>query len=278
MKEKQPFFLVVEPQEHGAYLEHFPRECILTLPFRDRGSVIPARNWIKEHSIKNGDRRHWQLDDNISYAGRRWKGYRIRCDCRTALYAAEQFIDRYQNIAVGGLNYEMFVVPGSPMPPFALNVHVYSCSLIQNDIPHTWRGRYNEDTDLCLQVLADKWCTVLFNAFFIKKIRTMLIKGGNTDTLDYKDDGRVKMARALEREWPGVSETKRRFRRPQHVIAYNWRKFDTLLERKADINIRPGVDEFGMRLVKLRELKNDPGEPFRDVVDEHIRRYGEDPD
>lgn len=43
----------------------------------------------------------------------------------------------------------------------ASGVHVYSCTLILNSIEQRWRLLYNDDTDLCLQVLAAGWCTIL---------------------------------------------------------------------------------------------------------------------
>ena len=69
-------------------------------------------------------------------------------------------------------------------------MHVYSCTLVLNSIPHRWRGEYNEDTDICLQVLADGWCTILVNAYLAKKTHTMKTSGGNTDVL-YQGDGRL---------------------------------------------------------------------------------------
>lgn len=257
-----PFHLVVEPQEQERYASRFGDERLLILPFSDRGSVIPARNWIKEHATAGGHARHWQLDDNINMIMRLWRGKRIRCRSGVALAATEDFVDRYENIAVAGLNYMMFVVTNSAepasMPPFYLNVHVYSCCLILNTLPYGWRGRYNEDTDLCLRVLADGWCTVLINVFNAQKIGTMVVKGGNTDELAYLGEGRVKMARALERRWPGIVTTRRRFRRPQHVV--NWRKFDTPLKRRADVDWealkRGGPNEYGMELKQVGPIKS----------------------
>src|SRR3972149_3358983 len=101
----------------------------------------------------------------------------------------------------------MFVPDKRQVAPFFLNTHVYSCLLILNSLPYRWRGRYNEDTDLCLQVLSAGWCTVLINAFMVDNMPTMTMRGGNTEEL-YQDDGRLKMARHLERLWPGVVETK----------------------------------------------------------------------
>ena len=41
---------------------------------------------------------------------------------------------------------------------------IYSCNLIRTDIPYRWRGRYNEDTILSLDILRGGHCTLLFNA------------------------------------------------------------------------------------------------------------------
>lgn len=247
-----PFRLVVEPYEREKYAIRFREERILVLPFTGKG-LIDTRNWIKERSIKEGYERHWQIDDNIADIQRFYRGERLHCRAGVALAATEDFVDRYENIAVAGLNYVMFGI--APKKPFLLNAHVYSCSLILNSIPHRWRSFYNDDTDLCLQVLADGWCTVLFNAFMIQKKATMEVKGGNTDI--YYGDGRLKMARSLERLWPGVVETKRRFNRPQHVIHNSWKKFDTPLKRKPGIdfdNMQP--NEYGMKLKQLKPIKS----------------------
>lgn len=258
-EDKCPFHLVVEPQEEDAYRQRFPQASVLVLPFANLGQgSIPARNWIKAHATEAGHKRHWQIDDNCECIKRVYAGKRLRCVAGVALAAVEDFADRYENVAVAGLNYGMFVAdkalfPGSGVPPFTLNTHVYSCTLTLNETQHQWRGRYNEDTDYCLQVLADGWCTVLFNAFVIKKLRTMTMTGGNTDQL-YQGDGRLKMARSLERMWPGVVETKRRFGRPQHVV--NWKKFRNPLKRRTDIDWEAlenaGSNDYGMVLKRVK--------------------------
>lgn len=254
-RENVPFKLVVEPQEEEKYAETFARENILVLPFRDLGSVIPARNWMKDHATAEGHERHWQLDDNIQFIYRWYKGHRLHCPAAPALRAVEDFTDRYENIAISGMNYGMFGV--TQAPPFQVNARVYSASLISNALPNRWRGKYNEDTDMCLQVLADGWCTVLVNVFLVHKIWTMVVKGGNTDEI-YKGDGRLKMARALERLWPGVVKVRRRFQRPQHVV--DWSKFTTPLKLKEGIDLEELAatpDEYGMKLVVTGEVKRE---------------------
>ena len=196
-----PFRLVVEPQEAGAYAEIYGRDRLEVLPFSNLGlGSIPARNWVWEHSRQGGHARHWILDDNIKHISRRYQGYRIRCNAIPALRASEDFFDRYENVAIGGLNYTMFSFKGiessdgKGRPPYLLNCHVYSCLCIDNEIPFRWRGRYNEDTDLCLQVLSAGLCTVQLNVFLIAKVQTLKMKGGNSDQL-YQGDGRLRMAR-----------------------------------------------------------------------------------
>lgn len=256
-RDRCPFYLVVVPSEEEAYRREFPDAEILVLPGEDL-RLLGTRLWIREHSEAAGHERHWQLDDNAQDIRRLYRGRRIRAAAGLALRTVEDFVDRYENVGVAGLNYQMFVTPQT-RDPYFLNVHVYSCSLIWNRMPHTWRLLYNDDTDLCLQVLSGGLCTVLFNVFMFDKVPTMTVRGGNTDDL-YQGDGRLRMARALEREWPGVVTTKRRFRRPQHVVKGSWKHFDTPLIRRPDVDFSalPPVDEYGAELRAIREVRS-PG-------------------
>jgi hypothetical protein len=241
-----PFHLVVEPQQADEYVAAFGAEHVLVLPYSDLGlGSVPARNWIWEHAVERGATRHWCLDDNIRGIKRVTGGRRLHCPAGPALAAVEDFTDRYENVALSGLNYSFFAF--ADVPPFYVNTHVYSCILIRSDLPNRWRGKYNEDTDLCLQVIADGWCTVAVNAFVIEKVATMRMKGGNTDDL-YAGDGRLRMARELAQRWPGIVTVHRRYGRPQHYV--NWRQF------RAPLRLRPGIvlddmepSEYGLRLV-----------------------------
>lgn len=64
----QPYRIVVEPQEYDNYAAVIDPKKILVLPFSNLGQgSIPARNWIWEHSIAEGHKKHWILDCNIRY-------------------------------------------------------------------------------------------------------------------------------------------------------------------------------------------------------------------
>jgi hypothetical protein len=250
------FKIVVEPAEYDNYKKVFGSDILLLLP-ENNLKLLGSRLWIREHSIKNGFDRHWQFDDNIRWIYRRYQTKRIRCNAGIAIRACEDFTDRYTNIGISGMNYEMFAPDTGKMPPYQLNCHVYSASLISNRMPYKWRLYYNDDTDICLQVVTNNMCTVLFNAFLIKKMRTMTLKGGNTDDL-YKADGRLKMARSLEAMWPEYVTTRYRYGRPQHVIKDSWRCFKTPLIRRPDLDWDnlPAVNNYGMTLKKMKEIKS----------------------
>lgn len=249
VRDRIPFRLCVEEPQAEAYATEFG-DHVEVVPFVDEGPIV-VRNWIWEHALASGAERHWILDDNIRAVQRWHQGARNACDSHVAFSEVEEFTDRYTNIAIAGMNYVMFA--SGTQPPFLLNTRVYSCLLIRNDLPYRWRGTFNSDTDLSLQVLSGGWCTVLFNAFVVEKITSMKMAGGNTER--YAGDGRLEMARELERAWPGVVEVKRRYNRPQHVVRFGpLGGFDTKLERRTDID----WDAIEAREVPLAQRRTRP--------------------
>lgn len=246
-----PYFIVIEPQEYDLYASVIDNKKILTLPFSNLGQgSISARNWVWEHSISTGAKRHWILDDNISGFFRLNLNLKTPVSDGTIFRAAEDFVDRYDNIAKAGLNYFMFASRKTVVPPYYLNTRVYSCILLSNDIQYRWRGRYNEDTDLSLRILKDGWCTILFNAFLASKETTMTMKGGNTDELYAGDDGRLKMVESLVEQHPDVARVTWKWGRWQHHVDYSRFRRNRLI-RKPGIIVPKGIDDYGMNLEQL---------------------------
>ena len=259
-----PYRIAVEPQEYEQYAAVIDPAKILALPFSNLGQgSIPARNWIWEHSLGAGHKRHWILDDNIYYFLRYHRNRHYIVSGSGIFAACEDFVDRYENAKLAGMQYDMFIPQARPQwPPFYLNTRVYSCILIDNSLPHRWRGRYNEDTDLSLRVLKDGHCTVLFNAFLCKKRPTMTQKGGNTDEL-YQGDGRLEMARSLQEQHPDVVSVTWKYSRWQHQVDYSPFKRNKLIRRK-DAIVPPGHNNYGMRILDMEEytpsdLSNEEG-------------------
>jgi len=187
-----PFFVVVEPCDAESYAPLVKRDQLLVLPFENLGQgSIPARNWIWAHSRAIGARRHWLIDDNIVRFYRMNFNRRIPTSTSAIFAAAEDFTDRFTNVAFSGLNNIAFASDRNPnAAPFTLNTRIYSITLINNDLEYRWRGRFNEDTDICLRALKDGWCTIQFNAFLADKVTTLTMKGGNTDTVYATGDHR----------------------------------------------------------------------------------------
>lgn len=223
----------------------------------------PARNFIWEHSIEAGFKWHWVMDDNIQ------RFYRLnRNKINDVLSGAffrcqEDFVLRYENISMAGPNYEMFVLRKAKYPPFVVNTRIYSCNLIRNDVPFRWRGRYNEDTILSLDMLKAGWCTVQFNAFLQKKIWTQTIKGGNTGEFyhkegevkpgeKYADKGTLAKSQMQVAVHPDVSRLTWRFGRWHHYVNYAPFKKRKLI-RKEGLEIPAGNDEYGMKLTERKK-------------------------
>jgi len=251
-----PYRIVVEPQEYENYSAVIDPAKILTLPFSNLGQgSIPARNWVWEHSISEGATRHWILDDNIKAFFRLNENLKTPVGTGAVFAACEEFVDRYTNVAIAGMNYFMFASRKSFVPPITPNTRIYSCILIDNALPYRWRGRYNEDTDLSLRALKDGYCTVLFNAFLCEKAVTMTMKGGNTDEL-YKDDGRLKMAESLREQHPDVTKVTRKWGRWQHHVDYSPFKKNRFIPKPGFVEPTE-ANNYGMELEILDQVAVD---------------------
>lgn len=219
-----PFYLVVDDSQWDLYCKAGMEKYMLRLPFLNNGTSFPPRVFITEHSRANGDKRHWQIDDNIDgfmrYNGRK----REHIHPGTALRMIENFCDRYTNVGIYGPNYTNFVVPRNSRKPWVKNVHIYSCMCMLNSLPFTWRGPWNEDVDLCLQSLVHGFPTISTNFVSARKRATMTVKGGNS-TAYQNLDIRAYGARTLAARWPGVVNLVNKYGRPHFHIKDNWRKF-----------------------------------------------------
>jgi len=256
-----PYYIAIEPQEYEKYAEVIDPKKILTLPFSNHGKGSgPARNWCWEHSQANGFKRHWLMDDNIYEFWRFHQNKRYRVERGSAIFrAAEDFVDRYENVALAGFQYKFFCVDDYPYPPYILNTRIMSCFLIDNNCPHKWRGRYNEDVDLSIRVLKEGLCTMLFYSFLCGKARTGTIKGGNTSEVynNYQDDASLKKSQMLVEMHPDVVTLKYRYGRVHHhvdleaIVNKNGQpaRNNPLIVR-GDVAIKNKTDNYGMKLIR----------------------------
>lgn len=246
-----PYKVVVEEHEAENYAKALGADKLIVQPQHDSGLVV-TRNWIWDHAEASGTPKFWTFDDNIKAFYRFNHNLKVPVSSGSMLCAVEDFVDRYENVPVAGMQYFMFVSRKVKMPPFTVNRRVYSNMLIQTSAmnpagkPYRNEGYYNDDTDLCLRILKDGLCTILFNAFLIEKSVTMTVPGGMTP--HYKDDGRWKMAEELRLKHPDVTKVVRKWGRWQHSVDY--RRFRrNKLRRRAGVVIPEGVNNYGMELV-----------------------------
>jgi hypothetical protein len=250
-----PFKIIVEEFEYEEYAKIIDKSKILILPqkYKDEYDMFwndggktgggPARNFAWDHSIANGHQWHWLLDDNIEYFKRTNNNKKIRCNDGTMFYACEDFVLRYENIAIAGPNYTTFCHANDYRPPFTVNTKVYSCLLIRNDIPFRWRGRFNEDVDLCLRAMKAGWCTISFNAFLQDKMSTQKMRGGNTDEI--YQDGTYLKSKMLQEMHPDLAVVTTRFNRPHHYVDYSVFKKNFLI-KKLNLQEFEPINNYGM--------------------------------
>lgn len=255
-----PYKAIVEPQEYDNYAAVIDETNIIILPYSDKGLVV-TRNWIWDHALASGTPRFWTIDDNVREFWRLNRNRKLKVHSGSIFVAMEDFVERYKNVPIAGMNYFMFIAQKYQYSPIRLNVRVYSNMLIQTDArdymgkPYRNEGFYNDDTDLCLRILKDGWCTILFNAFLIEKSVTMTVKGGMTP--HYQSDGRYKMAKELQDKHPDVVKITRKWGRWQHQVDYRRFKHNQLI-RKPGVVIPDKPNEYGMRLVKLSDMNLTP--------------------
>lgn len=260
-------YVVVEPQEFDLYVDNVSSEyaTILDLDmsykdnydtFDDLGDTKSkgpggARNFCWQHSIEGGHEWHWVMDDN-ALEGFHYMYYNEKIKCRSGaiFQACEDFVDRYTNIAIAGMNYSMFCKMSDKTPAFVMNTRIYSFLLIRNSIPYNWRGRYNEDTDLSLRALKDGWCTVQFNAFLAGKCTTQKVKGGNTDEF-YSTEGTLPKSQMLEEMHPDVAKVVWKFNRWHHQVDYS--SFKQKLILKDNIERIYENNDYGMKIINTNE-------------------------
>lgn len=241
---KADYFIVVEQQEYENYASVIDKQKILILPEKylneydtcdDLGrtkSTGPgaARNFCWDDSIQRGFARHWVLDDNIRCFRILNHNTKIKIISPICFRIMEDFVDRYENIALAGPNYFHFAPRKKKVKPLILNTRIYSCILIKNDIPYRWRGRYNEDTDLSLRVLEDRWATVQFYAILQQKAPTQTIKGGNTADF-YVKEGTLPKSRMQVKLHPDVSRLTFKFHRWHHQVDYGKYRNNKLIKK-----------------------------------------------
>ncbi len=233
----EDFRIVVEESELSQYADRWGRERLLILPeeYKENFDPLdgyglqfppgpgPARNFIWDTAEAEGHKWYWTLDDNITFMmryGRQFKGgFQIVKNGDKWFGEMERYITQYINVAMGGPQADGFVTHRHQDVRRAVrNTRIYSFQIIRTAAPFRWRGRYNDDTVLSLDMLTSGWRTLLLYHYLMKKEETRKLSGGNTDHLYASGTG--PKSRMLARVYPKYTEVKYRFGRIHHFINY----------------------------------------------------------
>jgi hypothetical protein len=258
-----PFKVIVEDHQKDLYANTVGAKRVVVLPNeyldnyntcdnlgRSR-SVGPgaARNFALDCAIQEGHAYHWVMDDNLHDFHRLHQNEKIPVRSAAPFRATEDFVSRYENVPLAGLNYYSFCKDTDAVPPFVANTRIYSCLLIRNDIGLRWRGRYNEDTDLSLRVLKRGDCTIQMNAFLCGKVTTQRMKGGNTKEF-YDKEGTLPKSQMLADLHPDCARVVWRFNRWHHHVDYKPFKANKLSLKKGK-TFEDKPNNYGLELTKI---------------------------
>jgi len=235
--------IVVEPQEYDKYAAVISKEKILILPdeyLNKNQGGIPARNFIWKHSVDNGHKAHWVIDDNIEGFFRWNRNKKLPIKSGLCFKLIEDYFDGCENVAQCGIQYTSFYPEISLRRPMIIeNTRIYSCILQKNDVDleERWRGTYNEDTDLSLRLLKKGYSTLLFQNFLCGKKATLSVRGGNSQI--YSGDGLQKKLDSLIQQHPDVVKGTFKFSKVHHQVNYKPFKDNKIIFKDVEFPVYP---------------------------------------
>ena len=168
----------------------------------------------------------------------------------------EDYSDKFENLGLVGCQYQSFLPHIlTKSPPIIINTRIYSTILINTELldkrlEQRWRGRYNDDTDLTLRVLATgDLCTANFQSLASGKITSGRSKGGMREIYDnHQHSGYQKKFDALREIWGKIvtlTYKKHADGRPHHCIEYT-KLFKHKLKLKDGVSREPKINNYNM--------------------------------
>lgn len=251
-----PMKIIVEEDEYDRYSERFKPGIVVVMPDRLKNEYDPcdglgrqfslgsgpARNYAWELAEKMGAKWHWTIDDNVCAIAEFGDHIRNRAQpgSSDSLFSGydyhpgpewmpnmERYITGWRNVAMGGPHSVGFVVRVHKYSMAVPNSRIYSFNLIRTAAPFRWRGRYNEDTILSLDMITKGWRTILCRRWLMQKPdpkAARKIGGGNAELL--YSSGTGPKSRLLARLYPKHVKVIQRFGRIHHFV--DWQKFKDL--------------------------------------------------
>ena len=190
--------IVVEPQDYESYVNKWGKEKVVQLPDNDQGIAF-SRSFIKKYSRSQGEKFHWQVDDDIISFRVRQNNKNIKVNPKNCFSIVETINDKFTNIGMCGITH--FAYAFAKKTHVGLNKFAYCVVLINNDTFHSWRKNVLEDLDYSLQTLEQKLVILTFNSIIFEAPSTGTVSGGNMTNM-FKDDNRKKIYDNTVIQWP----------------------------------------------------------------------------
>jgi hypothetical protein len=175
------FKIVVEDSEYDKYVEKYSKDYVLKLPGDNYGCSAFVRNYLKSYSLKNGYKRHWQIDDDIKcFYENHGSGKVNKINPENCFSNIENYVDNYINIAIASISGSAF--GRLSKEPLKINQCMYSTMLIDSRLPCTFVPLTRLDLDFTLQCLELGLCSMRFYNYLFSWSNYGEVKGGYTKT------------------------------------------------------------------------------------------------
>lgn len=213
---KISFKIVIEPQDENLYINKWDKNNILILPKNNMG-LSYSRNYIIKYSRNIGEKKHWQLDDDIGGFSLVKKNKTVTVNPTRALNYIELVCNKYKNIGMAGPSNSCFP-PQNKTKEYNINKLIASCILIDNSCKSIiFEIDRVEDFDCCLTVLFTKyWCTLKFINVLMSKANDLQFSG------NYEAKEKYNTAiKKITKKWPKIFKINKQGRLKTNI----WSKF-----------------------------------------------------
>tara|TARA_R100001443_G_scaffold17872_1_gene28497 strand:+ start:12109 stop:12900 length:792 start_codon:yes stop_codon:yes gene_type:complete len=177
IKDNLNFKIVIEPNDLYNYSKIFNLSNLIVLDKNNMG-IAYSRQFIKEYSIYNKEKYHWQMDDDLIFY-KRINNKNKKYSVKENIIEIEKYIKKYKNIGIAGMRNMVFAF--SIKNKISINSQCVSSFLINNKTKAKFRPDIIEDTDYNMQVLTEKYCTLIFNRLLFSNPPVSKNFGGNTE-------------------------------------------------------------------------------------------------
>lgn len=211
------FILAVPAGERLEYDRAYPDVDILVTP----PGIGPTREAIRRFAIAEGQRWHWQIDDDITNFYERQDDVQVRQgNWKPALVGMQDVAMRHPSVTLAGPQFRQFAWQG---PDWIYNVSIRNALLIRDDADGAFWQYVKEDLDFALQLLHHGQDTIRFNRWSMSSPQMGTSAGGCAE--DYEAGALSASSKLLMARWGQGYMTLSEDRRGYLANRVKWSRF-----------------------------------------------------